>query len=136
MWLQVDTMISCVCLLLFLPRTQRGFDVFCCCCNYVLTRIMKKALQIHTVESLKTFECERAMEASPHSMKGHAVLHSTTCTPSSTALKGMAADIGHFEIEDRRLNCNLTLDMAQTSETSKGGITPMSSITAMEMLEE
>jgi len=104
MWLQIDTMISCVCLLLFLPRTQRGFDVFCCCCNAVLTRIMKKMLQIQTVHSLKSFEDTRAMEVSPHwkrtspHSKGH-VVHSTTCTPSSTALTDMATDIGHCDIE-------------------------------------
>merc|ERR1719300_92088 len=45
-WIQIDTMISCLCLVLFLPRTQRGFNLFCCCCNVVLSKIMKKSLQI------------------------------------------------------------------------------------------
>lgn len=78
---------------------------------------MKKALHIHTVQSLKSFECTRALGASPQSMQSMKaqVVHSTTCTPSSTALKEMTTDIGPFEIEDQRLGSALKLDMAQTS---------------------
>merc|ERR1719242_2851084 len=69
-WIQIDTVISCLCLVLFLPRTQRGFDVFCCCCNRMLSRIMKKALQKSTVRSLHTIESSRAIDLSPQSNAG------------------------------------------------------------------
>merc|ERR1712096_73499 len=35
-WIQVDVMLSCLCLLLFLPKTQRGFLCFCCLCHVAL----------------------------------------------------------------------------------------------------
>lgn len=64
---------------------------------------MKKALQVHTVKSLKSFESMRALEASPQSMRAQNV-HSTTCTPTSAALKevDVDVDIGSFELESVR----------------------------------
>ena len=45
MWIQIDVMISCVCLVLFIPSTQRAFDRLCCCCNWVVTKCMRRSLQ-------------------------------------------------------------------------------------------
>ena len=45
MWIQMDTMISCLCLVLFTPSTQRGFDCLCCCCNVVVSKCMRRSLQ-------------------------------------------------------------------------------------------
>ena len=45
MWIQIDVMISCLCLVLFIPSTQRGFDRLCCCCNWVVMKCMRRSLQ-------------------------------------------------------------------------------------------
>ena len=44
-WIQIDVMISCVCLVLFIPSTQRGFDRLCCCCNWIAIKCMRRSLQ-------------------------------------------------------------------------------------------
>ena len=51
-WIQMDTMISCLCLVLFLPKTQKAFDFFCCCCNALLSKYMEKAGKHSTLETL------------------------------------------------------------------------------------
>lgn len=64
-WIQLDTMISCVCLTLFLPRTQRGFDILCGCCNAILSRCMRKSLELSTACSLREIEESRAVTQTP-----------------------------------------------------------------------
>ena len=36
-WLQIDTVISSLCLILFLPKTKSIYE-FCCCCCIAMTR--------------------------------------------------------------------------------------------------
>ena len=61
-WLQFDTMLSCVCLVLFHSQTQRYFNILCCCCSKVVSIFMKESLQnsrileIHTIEDTCTQE--------------------------------------------------------------------------------
>ena len=67
-WVQMDTVVSCICLVLFLPRTQRGFDVFCCCCTKLLSECLRNSLQKSTVRSLYKMGSSRAfaaLESSP-----------------------------------------------------------------------
>eukprot|EP01084_Bolivina_argentea_P080223 145357_1 len=53
-WLQIDTIISCLCLVLFLPKTQKGFDLCCCCCNAILSKNIKKSLHRQTMYQLSS----------------------------------------------------------------------------------
>ena len=46
---QIDTTISCLCLVLFLPKTEKMFTVLCCCCNRILSGVMKESLYHSTV---------------------------------------------------------------------------------------
>jgi len=127
MWIQMDTMISCVCLVLFLPRTQRGFDALCCCCNVLLSNIMRKLLQHSTVRSLRSIENSRALQISPDSVTADPDADSVAMdTPSSTALRDR--DIAPFEIAEQRLK----MESSRSPESLKG-ITPM---TSMEILKE
>eukprot|EP01084_Bolivina_argentea_P287149 492680_1 len=48
-WLHIDCIISCICLLLFLPRTQKAFGIFCCCCNNILSKYMKQSVRTSTI---------------------------------------------------------------------------------------
>ena len=41
-WFQIDTIISCVCLLLFLPKTEKGFDILCFCIQRPLIQKVRK----------------------------------------------------------------------------------------------
>eukprot|EP01084_Bolivina_argentea_P071851 130538_1 len=50
-WLQFDTMISCICLILFLPKTQRGYELFCCLCNICLSKYIKEYIEASTIQS-------------------------------------------------------------------------------------
>lgn len=43
-WLQIDTAISCICLLLFLPKTQWIYNKLCCIGKKITARFMKKGL--------------------------------------------------------------------------------------------
>ena len=47
LWLRFDTIISCLCLMLFLPKTKKGFKIFCCCCKFCCEKIMEKAVSNH-----------------------------------------------------------------------------------------
>ena len=49
-WIQIDTIISCLCFVLFLPKTQGGFKFLCCCCIGLLSKCMKKSLIYGTTE--------------------------------------------------------------------------------------
>merc|ERR550525_535584 len=44
LWLQISTMISTLCLTLYIARTERAYDVLCCCCNILGYRYMKVLL--------------------------------------------------------------------------------------------
>ena len=49
-WLQIDVIINCVALMLFLPKTQKGFNIFCWCCKKLLSRYITKAVHRDTVQ--------------------------------------------------------------------------------------
>ena len=70
MYIQLDTMISCICLVLFLPRTQRGFEVLCCCCNNLASRLMIRLLHRSTVGSLHRIQSARITEIAPTVQSG------------------------------------------------------------------
>ena len=112
-WIQMDTMISCICLVLFLPRTQRGFDSLCCCCSRLLSEFMKKLLQKSTVKSLHVIETSRAQQASPFAADMAAI-----ATPPSEALE--ECDIGAYEYD--------IANSVSGMECGNGGITPMATM--------
>merc|ERR1712154_545928 len=41
---QLDTIITCVCLTLFMGRTERIYHLVCCCCSKMGYRCLKRAL--------------------------------------------------------------------------------------------
>ena len=45
-WLQMDTIISCLCLILFLPQTSTVYRILCCCCIGLLSN----CVDIHEIE--------------------------------------------------------------------------------------
>ena len=46
-WLQIDMVISCICLILFLPKTQKAYDILCCCCRSICSKyVQNKVVQI------------------------------------------------------------------------------------------
>ena len=51
MWIQFDTIISCLCLVLFLPKTQRAFSILCCCCNALSKKCMERYVKNSTVQT-------------------------------------------------------------------------------------
>ena len=67
-WMRTDTMISCICLVLFLPRTQWAFNIFCGCCNRILSGLMRKSLQKSTVRSLYEIESSRHLVESSRNL--------------------------------------------------------------------
>eukprot|EP01084_Bolivina_argentea_P117788 209115_1 len=48
-WLQMDTMISSVCLVLFLPNTKKIYGIFCWCCKVTLKQCMTKSVRRSTI---------------------------------------------------------------------------------------
>ena len=67
-YLQVDTMISCVCLVLFHPQTQRYFDCLCCCCSRIVSKLVHKSLQNSTLLVIQNKEeAQAVMEAEAES---------------------------------------------------------------------
>lgn len=62
-WLQIDTIISGICVVLFLPKTQNGYEILCCCCHKLMSRCYSKSLKqssirLHrkrTHESIQTY---------------------------------------------------------------------------------
>ena len=48
-WMQIDTIISCICLTLFLPNTNRLYGLLCCCCNKTSSKAMKYAVKRRTM---------------------------------------------------------------------------------------
>ena len=49
-WLQIDTIISCLCFLLFLPKTEKGFKCLCCVCIAMVSKCMRGSLYVTTME--------------------------------------------------------------------------------------
>ena len=49
-WYQLDTMISCICLTLFLPKTKNAYNKLCCCCKNALSRCMRERIHNTTMQ--------------------------------------------------------------------------------------
>ena len=49
-WINIDVIIRCLCFILFLPGTEKGFRFLCCCCIRILSNCIKKSLLYETVE--------------------------------------------------------------------------------------
>ena len=43
-WLQIDIVITCFCLTLFLARTEKVYNMLCCCCIFIGQRWMRRML--------------------------------------------------------------------------------------------
>jgi len=62
-WLQIDTIISGICVVLFLPRTEDGYRLLCWCCHKLMSKRYSKSLKqssirLHrkrTHESIQTY---------------------------------------------------------------------------------
>ena len=50
LWQQIDTVISCVCLVLFLTKATRLYRALCCCCICVGSRLLRRRLLHQPVE--------------------------------------------------------------------------------------
>eukprot|EP01084_Bolivina_argentea_P205124 350462_1 len=59
-WLQIDTSISSLCLVLFLPKTEKGFKMLCCCCRYILSKCMKSAVRKSTIQLSDKMENQKS----------------------------------------------------------------------------
>ena len=48
MWIQFDTIISCLCLILFLPKTNTAYNILCYCCKILSRKCMEKYVKYST----------------------------------------------------------------------------------------
>ena len=48
-WLQIDTVISGICIVLFLPKTKRGYEIFCCCCHKIMSKYYSQNLRKNSI---------------------------------------------------------------------------------------